>query len=276
MLDNKTIETLKSLGLTQLQAKLYVSLAKMGTVTIKSVAVASDIARQDVYRLIESLLKLGLAEKILNNPTMYKATPLKEGVNLLLDNKKKEYIKLHKNTAEMVKKLNAIDFNLSRQKEEETFVITTSKTLVFKRFKEQDTLTKKTIDAIGEWKVTRTRFYDCFEDYLDLLKRGVRIRTITEKHEEEHVLTEKMKFLQSNPLFEIKYLSTPAPVNMAIYDKKAVQLCVSPSEDNYQDLGSKNPQLMKIINAFFEELWEKAETKNKTTCIEKRMAPIKQ
>jgi sugar-specific transcriptional regulator TrmB len=262
MLDEKTIETLKALGLTQLQAKLYLSLTKMGSATIKAAATTADIARQDVYRLMDSLLKLGLAEKIVQNPTMYKATPLKEGVDLLFGNKKKEYLSLHKDTLEIVKKLSTTDNFLTYQKQEETFVITNSKKLVLKRLKEQDKSTQERLDAIAEWKRMRNKFYDCFEDYCELLNRGVRIRIITEKHGEEPALIEKMKILQSNPLFEIRYLSTPAPGNMVIYDEKAVQLCISPYEDNFQDLGSKNPHFMKIITIFFEETWKKAETVN--------------
>lgn len=268
MLDEKTIDTLKSLGLSQLQAKLYYTLAKMGPATIKSVATSANIARQDVYRLMDVLLKMGLAEKILLNPTMYKATPLKDGFKLLFANKKREYINLHKETSEIVKKLSASGGYLSPEKEEEPFVITASKRLLYKRFKEQDSLTQETIDSLGEWKIIRTRFYDFFEDYCNLLKRGVRIRTITERHKEEHALAEKMKILQSNPLFEIRYLSTPAPVNLVIYDGKAVQLCLSSSEDNFQDLASKNPLFMRIMNTFFEELWEKAEPVDRATDVE--------
>lgn len=259
MLDDKTIETLKTLGLTHLQAKLYFSLAKTGPTTIKLVAATADIARQDVYRLMDSLLKLGLAEKILQTPTMYKATPLKEGVALLFANKKKEYISLHKNTQEMVKKLSTDDSFRKCPKQEETFVITSSKKLVFKRLKEQDKNTQEKLDAIAEWKRMRIKIYDCFEDYCELLNRGVRIRIITEKHGEDRALTEKMKILQSHPLFEMRYLSTSSPGNMVIFDEKAVQICISPYDDNFQDLGSKNPYFLKLVNTFFAEIWKKAD-----------------
>lgn len=62
------------LGLTSLQAKIYLALAQTGNATIRNIAKNSKIARQDVYRIMPSLQKLGLAEQIVVSPTMYKST----------------------------------------------------------------------------------------------------------------------------------------------------------------------------------------------------------
>jgi DNA polymerase III alpha subunit len=53
------------LGLTLLQAKIYLALSKTGKATIKTISKASNSARQDIYRIMPTLQKLGLAEKII-------------------------------------------------------------------------------------------------------------------------------------------------------------------------------------------------------------------
>ncbi|MEX2723761.1 MAG: helix-turn-helix domain-containing protein [Candidatus Freyarchaeota archaeon] len=61
--DYEYIQTLTDLGLTFLQAKTYLNLAKLGKANVQTIAKASNVARQDIYRIMPSLQKLGLAEK---------------------------------------------------------------------------------------------------------------------------------------------------------------------------------------------------------------------
>ena len=77
------IQTLTNLGLSFLQAKTYLNLAKLEKADVRTISTISNVARQDIYRIMPTLEKLGLAEKILGKPNMYKANPIKEGVSLL-------------------------------------------------------------------------------------------------------------------------------------------------------------------------------------------------
>ena len=80
MLQEDCINSLMELGLTLVQAKIYLTLTKLDNATIKAISKNSNLARQDIYRIIPSLQKLGLVEKIIDKPTKYKATPIKIGV----------------------------------------------------------------------------------------------------------------------------------------------------------------------------------------------------
>jgi len=80
MVDNEHVQILTDLGLTLLQAKTYLALSQLGKATVKTISKTANVARQDVYRVMLALEKLGLAEKIVAKPTMYKATPIKEGI----------------------------------------------------------------------------------------------------------------------------------------------------------------------------------------------------
>lgn len=253
------------LGLTELQAKLYLALSKIGPSTIKSVHKVANIARQDVYRLMPTLEKAGLAEKMLTSPIMYKATPLKEGYQLLLQNKTKEHIEIEKNTLSLIDTLENVEYIQTPNSEEEQFIVTSSIKLITKKFDEKDSLVQKSIDCMVDWRFIRKRIFDHFEEYTNALKRGIRIRIITEDHKEDKLDKKIMSTLEKNPLFEIRYLSTGMQVYAVIHDGIEANLCVSSDEKFIQSLGSKNPQFVKVIKAYFEELWKKGENKKTLT-----------
>jgi len=92
MIQDEHIQALMGFGLTLLQAKIYLNLVKLEKADVKTLSKASNVARQDIYRIMLTLQKLGLTEKIIAKPTMYKATPIKEGLSILLQNKKRKLL----------------------------------------------------------------------------------------------------------------------------------------------------------------------------------------
>lgn len=78
--EGENYQTFVNLGLTYLQAKVYVTLLRLGDVgaEVRKIASASVIARQDVYRILPALQKMGLVEKVVAIPTIYRPIPLEE------------------------------------------------------------------------------------------------------------------------------------------------------------------------------------------------------
>ena len=68
-------QTLIDLGLTLLQAKVYLALVQSGTLKVGTIAQVSKVARPDVYRTLQKLQDLGLIEKIITKPILFRATP---------------------------------------------------------------------------------------------------------------------------------------------------------------------------------------------------------
>jgi sugar-specific transcriptional regulator TrmB len=82
-------KTLRELGLSLLQAKVYLALVKLGThSTVKAISICSKVARQDVYRTITELREFGLVEMVIGNPALFRAIPLQETVSILMEKKK--------------------------------------------------------------------------------------------------------------------------------------------------------------------------------------------
>ena len=57
-------QILTNLGLTPVQARVYLALVESGPLRISAISKASDVARPDVYRILSNLEKIGLVEKI--------------------------------------------------------------------------------------------------------------------------------------------------------------------------------------------------------------------
>src|SRR5450756_977142 len=149
--DDLHIQILMNLGLTLLQAKVYLTLAELGKAEVTRISNASNVARPDVYRVISTLEKIGLVEKIIATPTMYKATPIKEGVDILLQNKTQEYNELQQRTMYLINSHKSDDM-ITLQKEESQFVLISSKTLLKRKWKIEDSTTQTCIDVIGSWE----------------------------------------------------------------------------------------------------------------------------
>jgi sugar-specific transcriptional regulator TrmB len=259
--DDEYIQRLMDLGLTFLQAKIYINLAKLEKTEIKKISKASNVARTDIYRIMPTIEKLGLAEKIIANPTMYKATPIKEGLSLLLQNKKTEYAKLEKKTSAL---LNDFPENNLQDLQEENlqFMITSEKKLLAKMHKKQIRSAQTSIEmVISSLKVFRVMLFDHLENLKRATKKGVKIRAVIQKVEGESIPS-KLKALTTNPFFELRCLSNPDLFGVIIFDRKEVTLCVCASRtDRVPSLWSNNPIIVKLAEVYFENMWNKAEIK---------------
>jgi len=251
--DDDYIRRLMDLGLTLLQAKIYISLAKLKKSEIKKISKASNVARTDVYRVMPTLEKLGLAEKIIATPTVYKSTPMKESLSLLLQNKKKGYAELEKKTSAL---LDNFPENTLQDLQEENlqFMITSEMTLLTRMHKKLIRSAQTSIDiSIPSLKVLRLMLLDHLENLKIATKKGVKIRVITQKVEGE-LIHGKSKALEKKAFFELKFLSNSDPFKMIIFDRKDVTLCVSKTE-LVPSLWSNNPIVVKLAEIYFENMW---------------------
>ena len=134
MLQNdKTIEILMNLGLTYLQAKTYLTLTQLEKAEAQKISKASDVARQDIYRIMPTLEKLGLAEKVIGTPILYKATPLKEGSLMLLQKRTKEHTTLQEKIKLLLNSNQEGNINTIFHEENSQFIITSERKLFLKK-----------------------------------------------------------------------------------------------------------------------------------------------
>jgi sugar-specific transcriptional regulator TrmB len=260
MIEDEHVQTLMCLGLSLLQAKIYFTLCQTGTATVKTLSSASNIARQDIYRIISILQKLGLAEKILAAPTLYKPLSIKNGYLLLLQKKTEDYIDLQSKTIALIKSLKESKNKTMLQNNDSHLAIISSKSGLLKRFNDGIDRAQTSIDICGSFYGIEYCFFHSFSHFKRALKRGIKIRVIVEKQDYNKSLENIIQNFKTNPLFEVRFLlPVTSPINTMIYDGKEVNFCLETTADRtgLPSLWTNNPKVVKVVKAYFEKQWNK-------------------
>jgi sugar-specific transcriptional regulator TrmB len=260
VLQEEYVQTLMKLGLTLVQAKAYLALSRMENATIKAISKASNLARQDVYRIMPALQRIGLVEQIITTPTKYKAVPIKNGITSLLENRAQEHAELRRNTAQLLSSLHEENVKIAPSVEDEPqFVITSELTLVLKRLMDGTNASKISIDSIGTWESFEAVVLKGFQDFKKALARGVKIRSITEMPPNGKSIPRCVEILKKHPLYEVRFISAPAPITMAILDKKEMNIGIGGGEQKaVSSLWSNNPVILALTTKYFDEVWREA------------------
>jgi sugar-specific transcriptional regulator TrmB len=260
MFRDEDVETLMRLGLTLLQARTYLVLSTLGSSTMATISKASSVARQDVYRVMPALQKLGIVEKVVKTPATYKALPIKDGLSLLLQQKKDNFAEVKKRALAMVENLQKIK---EKQPEEDAaqFAIIYDQMLLYQKYEKYNTLAGTSIDCSGPWQAMKwlMSLCDCRNDlFTQAMKKGVRIRILTEERGEDSAVDNNIVGMSKNALFEIRFVSQPMSLKLVLYDGKEAYTSISTSPDKDMPmLWSNNPNFVGIIANQFEELWSK-------------------
>ena len=101
-------QKLNLLGLTDNQAEIYLLLLKQGLTSLLELSRRTSINRTTIYRVIEDLKTLNLAEEVIDSRgTKVKAVP-PENLNLLVTQKETELNDLKSNIQDLISNLSAI------------------------------------------------------------------------------------------------------------------------------------------------------------------------
>lgn len=257
MKKHHSVEALMQLGLTFLQATIYCTLLKFGKAEIKVISENCGVARADVYRVMGALEHLGLVEKVISKPVSFKVTPVRDACSLLLEIKKRDYLALKRLSSEIINNTPSYCSEICDVQPE--FSIISSGGRLIERITLEDNKTQKSLDISADWKSIRSIEYYQLFIHEKALRRGVKIRIITERHQGEQFEDLYPALFKYNGSFEVRYVDSPIPIRCAIYDKKQVNLNLKPKIDpqNTSFLWSSNPEFVKVIVAFFEQVWEK-------------------
>lgn len=85
----KTInKNLLQYGLTPNQSKVYLYLTKTGEKTASTLSKSLNIPRTESYHLLNSLEQKGIIFSIFGKPTRFNSVPIKDALNIIIDNEK--------------------------------------------------------------------------------------------------------------------------------------------------------------------------------------------
>jgi sugar-specific transcriptional regulator TrmB len=252
--------TLSSFGLTIKQAKVYLALVSLGTAPVGEISQASKVRREEVYRILPKLEKMGLIEKTLTTPVKLKATPVDNALSILI---REEEEKSKNRLAELrAKKEEFLHTFRKGSKDDrlgsgEQFAIISEKAMGLGKMETMIDTAQTEI----EYCVSREKLAQFLKFFSDALKgaaeRGVKIRIISNPPNAEDEIPKAFNqaFLSAKSI-TIRYLSN-LPNHFFIIDQNEVLVATNTSgylADNPLLWSNNHPHIMGY-KKLFEELW---------------------
>jgi sugar-specific transcriptional regulator TrmB len=251
------VQILMRLGLTFDQARVYLALARSGMSMAKTIAKNSRVARPDVYRIMPTLEKLGLVERIISAPYKFNAISRQDGISVLMKRRMEETSKLQAATREMLKVVKNNNTRMALEENEPQLILVPERVAIQRKKKALENAQRR-FDVVTSWRRFLRPFIITYnKETVKALQRGVEIRVIVDKPDEEESVSDTIKHLEKHPAFKIRYTLEPPTALMSIIDKKeaCVCTCAKTAQTKGAFLWTTNPCLLSILQNYFEILW---------------------
>jgi sugar-specific transcriptional regulator TrmB len=252
----KEVQTLMEFGLTRCQAKVLLTLARLGEDSrAQAISKFSKVARQDVYRILDELQQLGLVERVIAQPNRFRATPLREATSILLRRKMKACAELNAKVKEFAE--NQIEKAAFSRKGDRFALITDKEAIKFKTKEvvensQMEILYVSPYNEMTQWLISLN------ESYVETMKRGVKIKCATDapSHHDNNSLI--IKNLIENPQFDLRIVQVIPKAKFGIYDRKEIimALFVDYEIGASPALQSDNKSFVAIAAEYFETVWK--------------------
>jgi sugar-specific transcriptional regulator TrmB len=142
---------LTDLGFTVTQARVYVALCRLGISTAREISTESQIARQDIYRILTELAEMGFVEKALTIPAMFESIPLTDAIDVLMEARAEKSRELEIETEKLLPKFNAKDKKSAAIVEGAQFFLTPKGNAYLQKAKEAIKATQNSIDCVTSY-----------------------------------------------------------------------------------------------------------------------------
>lgn len=210
----------------------------------------TDINRQDVYRVLAELQQKGLIAKLITKPTLYQAISLKEGLTIMLKNRKNEILE----TEKLLKQYQGNQEKHISNEEGEFIVYPTKEYWINTQFRNL-AKAQTSIYSVCSLERYATTLYQYCKQIEDGLAGGVQFHTITSYPEKK--LPDIVKYFMKKQNYKLKFLQISFNANFGIIDKMGLWIFTSKpnAAADKSVLWSNNPALAEIMNNYFEHLW---------------------
>lgn len=265
---DKEVKMLVDFGLTVNQAKVYLTTVRLGIAPVGLISKASKVRREDVYRLLPKLEKMGLIEKILGTPAKIRARPLEDSLSILIKREKEiadqKMSMLAARKEQLLKDFRANRGKIKLEGQEANFALLSTKDAILSKGIASLKSAEKEIDfvtSLEEFRVWLPTFAESIEK---LVKKQGKVRVILELREPTLLPLKRIEdFLGSRASVDIKY-AYQSLSHYIIVDHEQVFMATSADLPfgEYPYLWTDNKSFAGLLLENFEGLWH--------TCLNSR------
>ncbi len=268
---------LESFGFTVNQAKVYLNIVQSGKTRVGNISKSTQLHRQDIYKLLPKLEKMGLIIKTIDSPFMIEAIPIDKALETLIA---KEREKSNQRISHLENNLKEMVNSIQKQpevKEEVQFSLLTTDEAIKSRAKRTLKKIKREFLLVANIEHLQTPSMH-FRDFLQTIAASnakTRLIVITKEDPEK---TKKVieKIVPSASQFTVRSINKTSCKNYQIVDNKEIWIATQQNtESGYPCMLWTNDQnIIDVYKENFRKTWSRAQsaialgiTVSSLTCI---------
>jgi sugar-specific transcriptional regulator TrmB len=254
-------KVLRELGLTYSQAKLYVTLLSFSeAATANAISTISNMARQDVYHVMNELQEIGLIEKVISNPVKFRAVPIADATSFLIGKRGDRTRALVEESTALLDKFPSKSSKTEAQTESQFILIPKGETLV-RRVEKAIKADDSKIQVINPWQETIQWLFKLHEYFQEAIERGVKVFWITEsQHQNPDSDTKIIDSLARTSGFRLRTVAPPVSMKMSVFDFREVFVATNIGQHVAESpaLWTNSPMMVELLTDFFDMKWKLA------------------
>jgi sugar-specific transcriptional regulator TrmB len=227
---------------------------------VGQVAKFSNIRREDVYRILPSLEKMGLIERLLGKPTELRATQISDSLASLVAEEKNRSEERLIGMRSMVRKLSLKDWKQPLPGVESIYILIAEKKAILLKTSELISNSEKEVGLIADKGIITQVLAHFSDEHRHAIKKGAQIRLIFEGESSDILLKEKVRKLIGTDSVSVKFHREPLNHFIMSDDKEA--LITTSKKSGLGDspsLWTNNSNLLGVLRTSFESDWKTAE-----------------
>ena len=260
MSNDENTDLLLGLGLSLNQARVYLAILKLEKTTVGQVAKFSKVRREDVYRTLPALEKMGLIEKLLGKPAEIRATPISDALSFLVAEEKSKFDERLLGMRSRVQRLSLKDWKQPLPGEESIYILIAEKKAILAKTSGLIRNSRKEVALIANKERIILILSQLSDEYKQAIKNGAQIRLIFEGDSTDILLKEKVQQLIDGVSVHVKFHRKP--LNHFIMSDDTEALITGSKETGLGEspsLWTNNSNLIGVLRTSFESDWKKAE-----------------
>lgn len=254
-------EKLADFGLTINQAIVYLSVVQLGKASVDRIAEDTRLHRQDIYKMMPKLQKMGLVTKILGRPAFFEATRVEKALeNLLAMEKKEAEEKISRLTADLKTLVETVRKRHARKtsrEEDPLFCLLTTDLEIKNNFDSAFEKAKKEFCLVTTPTIAPRTVNLIRERVWSLAKKGVKTRVIIESRVPEATRDLLSKLDREHTSLAAKQVVDASLVPYRIVDDKEVWITLKKETKTGTPwfLWTNSHNIVKFYRKNFEETW---------------------
>ena len=260
MSNDENTDLLLGLGLTLNQARVYLTILRLERTAVGQIAKFSKVRREDVYRTLPSLEKMGLIERLMGKPTEIRATPISDALTFLLAEEKIKSDERLSGMKSRVQMLSLKDWKQPLPGEESIYILIAERKAILAKTSGLIRNSRKEVALIADKARIMPVLAQFSDEYKLAIKKGAQIRLLLEGENPDGLFKEKVQKLMGSASVRFKFHRKPLNHFIMSDDKEA--LITTSKESGLGEspsLWTNNSNLIGVLRTGFESDWEKAE-----------------